>query len=204
VSIVAATISAGQAVAFVAAATAWHQPGQHWLRAAPQQRQSEAEQRQHRDVGPAHRQRERNHRGRGDQDGPAQHILGSRSRQRGGEHRHEAHREPDPRIGDDSRAEQRSRQAEDRHHGQVRVVDVGVVRSGDHGLALVRGAVLEQQPGPPGDHGYLGLPPAFLGQQDERREQRATDPQEQGQIHRPRRFPGQDDPGGQHVSNGRE
>ena len=89
---VAATISAGHAVALVAAATPSTSPASSGLRAAPEQRQAQAEQGQHRDVGTAHRQRERDHRGGGDQDRPAQHVAGARDGQRGREHGHEAQR----------------------------------------------------------------------------------------------------------------
>ncbi len=180
------------------------QPGHDRLRTAPEQRQAQAQQGQDRDVGPPHGQREGDHRGGRHEEGPAQHVARPRDRQGGREHGHEAQREPDPRVGDEPGAQQRPRQPEDGHDREVRVVDVGVVRGGDHGLALVGGTVLEQEPRTPRDHAHLRLPPALLGQHRQRRDQRPADPQEQGHVHGPRGPPGQHDPRGQHVSDGRE
>jgi len=129
-------------------------------RRAGDQRQGKEHQRDDRRVGDADRQRERDHRGRGEEDGGQGGVVPARvaapvrrrDRERRPDQRDGYGGEPQPGIGEQAGRAQRPRQAEHRHDRQVRVVgQPGVQLS----LRQVRGAVLQQQHRRPRDDLHL-------------------------------------------------
>jgi hypothetical protein len=136
----------------------------------PEQREAEAHERDHRHVGTADAQFERDDRRGRHQQRPPEAVPGSGNPQRDGEYHEEHGAEPDPRIGEQAVAEQRLRHAERRHQRQVRVVLVGVGGVGQRLRAPVRGAVLDERRGGAGHDADLGFPVA-VGDHPEQREQ---------------------------------
>ncbi len=173
------------------------------MRLAPQQRQPQAQAGEHRYVGAAHGQRERDYRRRGHQHGPAHHVLGAGRGKRRGKHDQEPEPEPDPRVGQHREAQQGAGHAEQRHRRQVGIEDVRAVRGGERRGPDIRGALVHEHGRRLVDHPHLRLLHPGIGHQHQRHDQRPAEADQQGRVH-PARPPRQDHHGGEQVGAGRE
>ena len=176
-------------------------PGKDMLGAPPQQRKAKAHQRQDRHVGAADRELEGDHRRRGDEQCPAHDMPCAGCRQREAEHDQERQAEPDPRVGDHRGAEQRARNAEQRHHGQVGVIGVRVMDRGECRRALVGRMVVNELASRPLDDAHFRLALAGGGVPEQRRDESTANTDQQGKIDTPC-LPGQRRHGGHQVGAG--